>query len=367
MRRPRSRAALLSILVVGILIFLGVITLWNIGTDIFLKPMGTSKTNVTINIQPGETTAEIGDELQKKGVIRNALAFTLWARIKGLDKKLQAGVYKQINPNMTISDIIDNLQNGRPDEILVLIKEGKRIEEIANIASAANLPNFSKEQFLTYTKNIKKFPDANKYPLLLNGVPEGGSMEGLLFPDSYSISPQANARDLVNRMLTEMTNNITTNHLDQEAKKRNMNVYQFITLASIVEREAGLHDDKTKIASVYWNRLYTANGQTETGGGKLQADPTVQYARDTDEKPTKYWLPLADAGSKIAPNSRWNTYSITGLPPSPISSPGLASLKAAAIPANTNYVYFFTAKDGKTYYAATNQEFQDEMQKHPLQ
>ncbi|GER87376.1 aminodeoxychorismate lyase [Dictyobacter vulcani] len=366
MRRPRSRAAIFSILVVGILIFLGVLYAWNTANDIFLRPTGTSKTNVTVDIQPGETTAEIAADLQKKGVIRNAYAFIIWARVKGLDKKLEAGVYKKINSSMTISDIIDNLQNGRPDEILVRVKEGKRIEEIANIAAAANLPNFNKEQFLTYAKNVNKYPDANKYPLLLNSVPDGGSMEGLLFPDTYELAPTATARDLLKSMLTEMTDNVTKNHLDQEAKKRNMGVYDFLTLASIVEREAGLHDDKSKIASVYWNRLYTDSGKAQTVG-KLQADPTVQYARDSEKTPDKYWLPLEDSGANIAPNSRWNTYSVVGLPPSPICSPGLDSLKAAANPANTNFVYFFTAKDGKTYYQATLQQFQDEMAKHPLQ
>ncbi|GCE18213.1 aminodeoxychorismate lyase [Dictyobacter kobayashii] len=343
---------------------MGVLFVWSNVTDIFLKPASTNKGNVTVNIQPGETTGEIANDLQQKGLIRNAIAFTIWARIKGLDTKLQAGVYKQLNPNMTISDIIDNLQNGRPDAILVLVKEGKRLEEIANVAANANLPNFDKQQFLTYTKHINKFPDAGKFPIL-KSVPENGSMEGLLFPDTYELSPKATARDIIDAMLTEMTTSIATNHLDQAAQKHNMNLYSFLTLASIVEREAGLHDDKSKIASVYWNRLYTANGKDQTGG-KLQADPTVQYARDTDQPPTTYWQPLADSGSKIAPNSQWNTYSIIGLPPTPICSPGLASLKAAANPANTDYVFFFTAKDGKTYYQPNLDEFNKELQQHPL-
>ncbi|GHO86896.1 endolytic transglycosylase MltG [Dictyobacter formicarum] len=364
MRRPRSRAAILSVLVVGMLIFLGMLFVWNNVTDIFLKPVSNSTTNVTIDIQPGETTPEIANDLQSKGVIRNAFAFTIWARIKGLDTKLEAGVYKQISPNMTISSIIDTLQNGRPDAILVLVKEGKRLEEIANMAANANLPNFSKTQFLTYTKHINKFPDAGKYSILKN-VPENGSMEGLLFPDTYELSPKATARDLINSMLTEMTDNISKNHLDQAAQKHNMKLYDFLTLASIVEREAGIHDDKSKIASVYWNRIYTTNGKEQTGGGKLQADPTVQYARDTEHPPTTYWQPLADSGSKIAPNSQWNTYNITGLPPTPICSPGLDSLKAAANPANTDYLFFFAAKDdGKTYYQATIQQFEAEMNKH---
>ncbi|GCF07449.1 endolytic transglycosylase MltG [Dictyobacter arantiisoli] len=361
-RRPNSRAAILSVLVVGLIVFIGVIQVWNIASDIF-QPASSNAKNVSINIRPGETTTEIANDLQQKGIIRNALAFTIWTRIKGTN--LEAGVYKKINASMTISNIIDTLQNGQPDELLVTIPEGKRLEEIARIAAASNLPNFKKADFLNYTRNIKNFPDASKYPLLLSSVPAGKSMEGLLFPDTYELLPTTTARGLINVMLTEMTTSITTNHLAQQAKQHNMDLYSFLTLASIVEREAGKHDDKTKIASVYWNRLYTDVGQAATRN-LLQADPTVQYARDTESPPTgAYWQPLANSGGNIAKDSPWNTYVATGLPPTPICSPGLKSLMGAADPAPTHDLYFFAANDdGKTYYFSDLNAFNAALHQH---
>ena len=360
MRRPRARVAIISVLLVGIIIFGVVLYAWNTTSDIFQPVAGPLK-SAPITIRPGETTAEIGDDLQNKGIIRNALAFRIWARIKGLDTKLEAGVYKKINSEMTISQIIDTLQQATPDEILVQTIEGYRLEQIADAVAATNLPNFKKADFLKYTKHIDQFPDANKYPLLFKNVPAGASMEGLLFPDTYNIPADGTARDVVNAMLKEMNDKIQQNHLDQQATQRQLTIYQVLTLASIVEREAGKAQDRGNIASVYWNRLYTDAGKNQTGG-RLQADPTVQYARDTQSPPARYWSPLKDVGGNIAADSDWNTYVKPGLPPTPICSPGLQSLLVAANPPKTNYLYFFAKKDGFSVFTATYNDFQQKQQ-----
>jgi UPF0755 protein len=358
MKRPRSLVTILSILIVGIVIFAGAFSGWNYISSIF-QAASTSTKKVSLNIQSGETTNGIAADLQSKGVIRNAQAFSILARIRGLDTKLQAGVYTKITPAMSASQIIDILQKGQPDEILLVIPEGMRLEQIAAIASASNLPNFNKAQFLGYAKNIKTFPDASKYPLLLNSVPaDHPSMEGLLFPDTYELSPTATASDVIDTMLAEMTKDITKYDLVAKAQQHQMNLYELLTFASIVQREAGSAKDMPNIASVYWDRIYTDNGKSETGGGKMQADPTVQYARDTDSPPKEYWAPLDNTGDKIAVDSKWNTYNQLGLPPTPICSPGLTSLQAAANPPNTGYLYFFAAKDdGQTYFQKSLDEF----------
>jgi UPF0755 protein len=364
MRRPKSLATTLSILIVGIIIFLGALAGWNYTNSIF-QPASTSTQKVSLNVQPGDTTSTIATELQNKGVIRNALAFNTMARIRGLDTKLEAGIYTKITPAMSISQIIDILQTGQPDELLLVVPEGMRLEQIADTAAASNLPDFNKTQFLGYTKNIKTFPDASKYPLLLNSVPAGSSMEGLLFPSTYDVSPTATARDVIDIMLTEMTKEITDNKLVATAKQHNMNLYQLLTLASIVEREAGDNLDKPNIASVYWNRLYDDARIGETNG-YLQADPTVQYARDTENPPAKYWTPLDDSPKNIATKSLWNTYLVLGYPPTPICSPGLKSLQAMANPPNTGYLYFYTAANGITYFQQTYTEMQAAMVQHPV-
>jgi UPF0755 protein len=356
-RRSGGRATIISVLVVSIIIFALVLFAWNTVLDIF-EPVTNNKTNdVSITVQNGETAAQIGDDLQRRGIIHNAYAFRIWAHIKGLDASLEAGKYDHINPRMTISEIIDEFQKGQPDEIIVRVKEGTRLEEIANAATSANLPKFSKADFLKYTSNINNFPDRNNYPLLFNGVPAGSSMEGLLFPDTYYMPTNGTALDLIDKMLTEMTTQIKTQKVDQLAEQNKLSLYNLITVASIVQREANNTGDMSKIARVYLNRIYTDNGIAETGGGHLQADPTVQYARDSEQHPTQYWLPLADSGNNIATNSLWNTYVNTGLPPTPICSPSLDSLLGTVKAQASNNLYFFTDPKGVTHFQDTLDQF----------
>jgi UPF0755 protein len=362
--RRGPRVAIVAVLLIGAIIFGLTYYLWNTTTDIFQPVTSAGKgRSIPIEISPGETTNQIATDLQNKGLIRNATAFRIWARIKGLDTHLEAGIYKKLNTSMTISDIIDQLLNAQPDAIRVLIVEGWRLEQLARQFSAAGLVKFKASDFLEYTKHIDKFPDAAKYPILKN-VPQGTSMEGLLFPASYEVPVDANATDVIDLLLQQMTDVIHQYHLDTTAQQHQLSLYQMLTLASIVEREAGANNDVTergRIASVYWNRVYKPNDETV---GLLQADPTVQYARDTMSPPTKYWTPLADAGGKIAPDSPWNTYVVKGFPPTPICSPGLTSLQAAAAPPNTDYYYFLTKKDGHAVFAKTSAEFQQDEQKY---
>lgn len=370
MRRSgsRSRAAIISVLLLGALIFGAVYFAWNTVSDVFqpASPSGQGKT-IPVKIAPGATTAQIADDLQAKGLIRNALAFRLWARVKGLDTRLQAGVYNKINSSMTIDKIVDSLLDGQPDAITVVIPEGFRLEQIAQKFSDSGLVKLKgqEQEFLNLTSNMKEFPDAGKYPLL-KSVPGNRGMEGLLFPASYDIPVDADARFVINKMLETTVAQIKENNLEQAAKDHKMTIYQMLILASIVEREAAVPEDRGNIASVYWNRIFKENSETV---GLLQADPTVQYGRDTQTPPNEsepYWSPLRTAGSDTASNSPWNTYQNKGFPPTPICSPGLKSMQAAAAPPATDYYYFFAKKDGNgiSVFAKTKEEFEQLMQQH---
>src|SRR5450755_4853631 len=128
-RRSGSRAAVISVLLLGVIVFGLVYYTWNTATAIFQPASTSAQTQpIPFEISKGETTAQIADDLQNKGLIRNALAFRVWARIKGLDTQLQAGGYEHLNTSMTISDIIDQLLNATPDVLFVTIPEGYRIE-----------------------------------------------------------------------------------------------------------------------------------------------------------------------------------------------------------------------------------------------
>lgn len=373
MKRPKSRVAIISVLLLSVMIFVGVFYTWNTFTDILLKPAdSTNKKDIAITIPKNATTADIANELYQKGLIHNVLAFRLWARLKGLDTKLQAGVYKGLSPSMTTDQIITVLLNGQPDAVPVTILEGWRLEQIANELDAqkAFIPKFDKAKFLNYTKNINQFPDKAKHPLLQEVPADLHTMEGLLFPDTYYIAVDATTEDIINTMLSEIEEKIhitdknATTNLETVAKVHQYkNAYEMIIMASIVERETGNPKYRPGIASVYWNRIYRPNDETV---GLLNADPTVQYARDTDNPPTKYWQALQGSGTQIEPNSLWNTYVQQGLTPTPICSPGLASLQAAAVPPASDNYFFFAATDGVTYFAPNQAKFEELQQEHPV-
>jgi UPF0755 protein len=357
-RSPRRgpRKAIIAVLVIGLVIFGLSYFAWNTAIDIFqpVSAIGSGKV-IPIQIKKGETTAQIAQDLQNKGLIRNALAFRIWARIKGLDTQLQAGGYDHLNSSMTISDIITQLLTAAPDVLYVSIPEGYRIQQIAQAFASAGLPKFSEQQFLDYTLHPTQFPDASKYPIL-NLIPHGDSMEGLLFPATYQVPLNGDARLVVNQMLTAFENYVTQDNLVATAKANGMNEYQMVILASIVQREIINIKDAPGVAGVYWNRAQ--NKVPNDTAGYLGADPTVQYARDTDNPPQQYWLPLQNGGKSIDPNSPWNTYTHQGLPPTPICSAGLAVLQAAASPTKSNYFYFLSTKSGNIVYASTYAQFQ---------
>jgi UPF0755 protein len=353
MRGRSARGAIIAVFLLGILIFAVVYYGWNTATDIF-QPVGGDRV-IPIQIRKGETAAQIADDLQAKGLIRNAIAFRVWARIKGLDAQLQAGGYNHLNTGMSVSAIIDQLLNAAPDLLYVAIPEGYRIEQIAQAFAGQGLVKFNEQDFLRYTKHPDQFPDAAKYSIL-KLIPRGNSMEGLLFPATYAMPLDATARDVVNKMLTAFNNYVQTSNLAAQARAHKLNEYQMIILASLVQREISNVKDAPGVAGVYWNRLMHNIANDDTAG-YLGSDPSVEYARDSEKPPKVYWLPLVSSGKNTATNSPWNTYLNMGLPPTPICSPGLDTLRGAASPTMSPYLYFFSTKTGSIVYAKTYPEF----------
>jgi peptidoglycan lytic transglycosylase G len=358
--RTRGRGAMLAVFLLALVIFGTIWSLWSVTTMIFEAPTNNSNHVITLTIRDGESTQQIADDLQTQGLIRNALSFRVWARIKGLDKALEAGVYN-LAPGMSIDQIIAKLQNGQPDEQRVVIIEGYRLEEIANALSQSKLQRFDKTQFLNDVMHPETFPDRAKYPILQQ-IPQGRSMEGLLFPDTYQIPVSYDAVKVIDSMLNEFTQMLQGHNLVAKAQQSGLTTYQTIILASLVQREVRFADDMPLVASVYTNRIQRPNAETASA---LDADPTVQYARDTDTPPAKYWGQLNDVGGKIDPKSPWNTYTTPGWPPTPIASPGLKALLAAASPAQTNYYFFLSKKDGHNVYADTYAKFLQLEQQYP--
>ncbi len=315
-------------------------------------PASTSDAPIEIEIQPGETTAHIATRLRAQGLIRQPLFFSALVRYLDLDRDLQAGRYL-LRADMTISDILIALQSGRVGEIQITIPEGLRLEEIANLLGNAEFEQINEANFLEVAQNGGQFKD---YYFLLNSLPSDATLEGYLFPDTYRIAVTATVTEVIDLMLTRFDQQYST--FDRDVRVPDRSVHEIVTMASIVQREAALISEMPRIAAVFWNRLrpeYAA----ETGGGKLQADPTVQYALGYSVDEATWWrknLSLAD----LQIDHPYNTRERAGLPPGPISNPGLDALRAAAQPdESAPYLYFVAscAMDGSHNFATNFAEF----------
>jgi len=314
-----------------------------VNRDQLNKPKSDDPTLIKFEVQAGETAGSIADGLVAQGLIENPELFRNYLRYYGLDRQLEAGSY-QLSASMTIPQIALTLTEAIPNEITVRVTEGWRREQIAeSIAHQVEIP-FSSNDFLAATGAGAPVP-----PELAAIIPPNTSLEGFLFPDTYRLATDATAADLVSKMARNFDGKVTS-QMRTDVANTGFTLYQLITLASIVEREAAVAEERPIIASVYFNRLRQ--------GLKLEADPTVQYAMGYQSATGQWWNLNLNQSDYISVDSPYNTYLYIGLPPGPIANPGLDSIRAVIYPAQTNYLFFRAACDGsaKHRFAATYEE-----------
>jgi UPF0755 protein len=317
------------------------------------SPAGVSNQPVEIEIEPGETTGQIATKLRSEGLIRQPILFTSLVRMQDLDGKLQAGRYL-LRPTMTMDEILVALQYSRVSELQFTVPEGLRMEEVAGIVSSTGV--MRAEEFLDVAENGEAFKDDY---FLLDSLPDDASLEGYLFPDTYRIAATSSVTEVITLMLDNFDQKYREN-VERDVRVPGVTVHEIVTMASIIQRESALVEEMPQISAVFWNRLDPENAD-ETGGGRLQADATVQYALGYSVDEQTWWrknLTIAD----LAADHPYNTRERTGLPPGPISNPGLAALMAAAQPdESANYLYFVAdcALDGSHNFATTFEEFQE--------
>lgn len=309
---------LLFLLIMGI--GLGFIW-WNNGTQAVNRKDTSQKIFV---IPRGAVIREIGNSLKKENLIRDPVVFFIFLKLQGKDKNIQAGDYK-LSPSMSLGKLVETLNHGTLDT-WVTFQEGMRAEEFAKILK----------------DNVKNYNDEWPAKLAL--------YEGYLFPDTYLIPKDAD----IDRVISIMRNTFFSKVSELGLSKDSPNLNKIVIVASLLEREAR-GDEKPTIAGIINNRL--ANGIP------LQIDATVQYAKGYDVRAKTWWpqITLDDYKSVISP---YNTYLATGLPPHPISNPGLASLKAALNPASTDYIYYLHDSKGKIHYAKSLQEHERNVRKY---
>lgn len=309
----------------GIILFLLIsLSLWWYNS---IQPVDrNNNTKITFTVEKGSGIREIANKLKKENLIKDSVIFFLVVKKQGIDGKIQAGDFR-LSPSMNMLEIADSLTHGTLDT-WITIPEGKRAEEIADILKK-NIPNFDN----SWRAELK-------------------NREGYLFPDTYLIPKNADMNLILSVMSKTFDNKFSEVKITGSKTKD-----EIVTIASMVEREAKHEVDRPLVASVITNRLRI--------GMKLDIDATIQYALGYQPREKTWWkkdLTIDD----INLNSPYNTYKNPGLPPTPISNPGLSALQAAANPAKTNYLYYISDKKGINHYAATIEEHNANIVKYGL-
>lgn len=274
-------------------------------------PVSTDSSQKDFMINKGASVSQIGSNLEKAGLVRSGIAFKFYVQITNSQNKIQAGEF-QLSPNLTMQELLEKLKKG-PSELWVTIPEGTRREEIAI-------------KFATTLNKDQKFID--EFMNLTEGK------EGYLFPDTYLFPKSATATQIVNKLETTF-----------DAKVKNATKEQII-MASLLERETFADSEKPIVAGILFKRL--------DNDWPLQVDATLQYAKDSTKykvlsTENKYWDPIYASDKEI--DSPFNTYKNLGLPPSPISNPGISTIEASINPEESDYWYYIHDNSGKIHFA----------------
>ena len=318
----RKRGSMLKAIVTGVVLFVLVLAAY--GLVAYTLPVDLGERTVTVTIKPGDAFATVADSLVAKGAIRSAPVLRYAARWRGLDTKLIPGRY-EFTGGYSGRSILDKLERGDVVTVRVTIYEGAQIWKVASILSA-RLEVDSAEIIRLNTD--RDFIAELQVPCL----------EGYLFPETYFFPWGTTTREMLKAMVAmhrAKTDSLWSVNIPNKLSKA-----EAVILASIVEAEALVNEEKSMIASVYHNRIREKM--------RLDADPTVIYGLGGMDRP----LSRRDLDTPSA----YNTYMRRGLPPTPIGSPGLEALRAVLHPAQSDYFFFVADGSGKHRFSRTNDE-----------
>ncbi len=302
-----------------------------------------SKAEVIVEIPSGSNVKDIGNLLEEKNVINDARVFSYYVKYTN-ENNLKAGKY-QLSPSMDTDEIVKVLKEGdtvAPEKLV--IPEGYALDQIAE-RIVNYQPNLKKNDVLktmddpSFVKEmIKKYPDTVTDAVLNKDIKH--PLEGYLYPATYTFKDaNASAETIIEEMIKATDTNLAPYRA--ELAKQQKSVHEFLTMSSLIEKEATENVDRKKIASVFYNRL--------DENMRLQTDPTVLYALGEHKDRTLY--------SDLKVDSPYNTYRVNGLPPGPIANSGQNSMEAALYPEKTDYLYFLAnTKTGKVYFSKTLDE-----------
>jgi peptidoglycan lytic transglycosylase G len=333
-RRHRRRVfTVVALIVLVPLLVFGSIAGWFLWQ---LDPPGKSGDAVEVRVEDGWSVSRIGDELVDRGVINSSFVFSVYSRLKS-NSDFQAGTY-QLKRDMGVRGAVSALEDGpHLDYTELAVPPGLQISEVA--PRVGQVPGRSADAFLAAVRSGAK---RSKYQ-----PPGNTSLEGLLWPDTYRVADTDDEIDVLGSMVSQFEQHADALGLEN-ASVQGQTPYQILTIASLIEAEAKVDEDRPLIASVIYNRLRE--------NMKLQIDATVLYASGD---PTKVTITADD----LQMNSPYNTYVVGGLPPTPIGAVSEASLQAALHPADTDYFYYVIGdKDGRHKFARTGAEHEQNVE-----
>lgn len=300
-----------------------------------LKAVSNSQIAVTINIPKGSSVVDISKLLKEKNLIKSEWAFKQYVLNKGLADKILAGTYS-ITPSEDVASIVKIITEGRIMSNLFTIKPGHRIDQI-------------KQDFINSGYDANEVEEAFNptlyagHPALVD-KPEGASLEGYLYPESFQRTSETTPQQIIKLSLDEMQARLTPG-VRSAISKLGLSVYEGITLASIINQEVSTPEDRAQVAQVFIKRLKIDMA--------LESDVTAKYGAILDGKEPSVFY-----------ESPYNTYSNKGLPPGPISNISQSSIDALINPATSDWLFFVAGDDGKTYYSKTNAEHEKLVQQH---
>jgi UPF0755 protein len=315
--------------------FVSALIIWN-----EIQPVKNSD-SLVISVEEGDSLDKIAEKLENQNKIKNRLLFQWYGRIKGYDRSIKAGQHK-VAGRVTYDNIYSALiQNEDNENLKVIIPEGFTVEQIAERLAAKRIVD--RDEFLEAAKTgsgishpvineIKKKEDI-KYVV-----------EGFLFPDTYSFEKNSSSAEVIEKLLSHFDSEMATVPNSEE-----IDVLKWVTLASLVEKEARVDKERAVIAGVFQNRIKREM--------KLQTDATVQYALKEPKERLLY--------EDLEIDSKYNTYRYEGLPPGPIANPGLLSLQAVLNATDHSYFFYVLKKDGtgEHYFSETYEQHQNKIKK----
>lgn len=318
-------------------IIISIIILILIATFVVIQIGPYNKNNnddIVIDIPTGSTLNQVTNILKENNLIKNKTLFKLYVRISNNTSRLKSGKYL-FDQTYSNKEIIQDLCEGKiyNDGIKITVPEGSTSFEIIDILVKNKLGD--KNVYEELINNPKEFKDKFEF---LNDE-KIVSLEGFLYPSTYYFEEEQSEKEVLNHMI-ETFESKYSDKLEERQKELNKSLYEVISLASIVEKEAVLDEDRPIIASVFYNRIKI--------GMPLQSDATIQYIFKERKKSITY--------EDLKIDSPYNTYRVNGLPPTPIANPGIKSIEAVLYPANTEYLYFVATIDGGNTYSKTYEE-----------